>query len=1080
MNYNEYENFPLTTLLHNFNPNILLAMSDFVHLHNHSHYSLLDGLAKIEDFVSQAKKLGMNAIALTDHGNLYGSIEFYKEAKKQGIKPILGVEAYLAPKSRFLKTAADADRYFHLTLLAKNNTGWQNLIQLVTKANLEGFYYKPRIDKELLKQHGEGLIVLSGCPSGEIPRLILRNKIDEAYAMADEYKNIFGEDFFIEIWHQPKIKELHKAVPYLIDLAKEKNIPLVATQDTHYLKKDDAFYHDVLLAVQTGNKITDDDRFTLKAGEFYMRSKDEMIENFKYSPEAIENTVKIADKCNVEIPLNQTLLPKFIIPEGETSFSYLKKLVNERIPNRYSEITPEVKERLEYELGVIEKTGFADYFLIVQDFVNWAKDRKIMVGPGRGSAAGSIVSYILRITEVDPIKYNLLFERFLNPDRVEMPDIDIDFTDVRRDEVLGYLREKYGENNVAHIITFGTMASRAAIRDAGRALGFSYGFCDEIAKVIPFNANLAQSLEQVPEFKAQYQNNPEVRRLVDTAMHLEGVARHASVHACGTVIGAKPLTEYLPLQYAPQDPSTIITQFEMDTVQNLGLLKIDLLGLKNLTVIENTVRLIKDTQGVELDISKIPLDYEKTFITLQAADTTGVFQLESSGMRRYLKELKPTELEDIIAMVALYRPGPIELIPQYIARKHGKEPVTYLHPLLEPILGKTYGIGIYQEQMMRIARDLGGFTLAEADTLRKAIGKKIKDLLDKQKEKLIAGMIKNQIDKKTANAIWELFPPFARYGFNRSHAVCYATIAYQTAYLKTHFPIELMTSLLNNDAGDVDRVAFLVSEAKKAGIRVFPPDINQSYSIFTPEGSHIRFGLSAIKNVGSNIVDAIVSERQKNGPFASITDFLARITHKDLNKKSLESLAKTGVFDSLKVERNMILANLDKILTFSQQIKRQSTTPQNGLFTGGFHNYAISFINTTPAKEDEKLGWEKELLGFYISEHPLKKYEQFFREKKVVPIRSVLTHSVNLNTTGTFRIAGVVTAIKKIISKNKKQMAFARIEDLSDTLEVVVFSEVLARKPEVWEKQNIIIVQGKLSARENEPKIIADQVIRIN
>lgn len=1030
--------------------------------------------------MAQAKNLGMNAIALTDHGNLYGSIEFYKEAKKQGIKPILGVEAYLAPKSRFIKTSNESDKYFHITLLAKNNIGWHNLIQLVTKANLEGFYYKPRIDKELLNQYKEGLIVLSGCPSGEIPRMILRNQMDEAYKLADEYKNIFGEDFYIEIWSQPKIKEVHKALPYLIDLAKEKNIPLVATQDTHYLKKEDAFYHDVLLAVQTGNKITDDDRFTLKAGEFYLRPKEEMEEIFKDTPEALSNTVKIAEKCNVDIPLGQTLIPKFNVPENETAFTYLKKLVNERILSRYPDLNKEVKDRLDYELGVIEKTGFADYFLIVQDFVNWAKDRKIVVGPGRGSAAGSMISYILRITDLDPIKYGLLFERFLNPDRVEMPDIDMDFTDIRRDEVMGYLREKYGENNVAHIITFGTMASRAAIRDSGRALGFSYGFCDEIAKLIPFNADLNTALESVPELKEQYNNNGEVRRLIDTAIHLEGVARHASVHACGTVIAAKPLTEYMPLQYAPQDPSTIITQFEMGAVQSLGLLKMDLLGLKNLTIIENTIRLIKDVQEIDLDISKIPLDDEKTFATLQAADTTGVFQFESSGMRRYLKELKPTELEDIIAMVALYRPGPIELIPQYIARKHGKEKVTYLHPLLEPILGATYGIGIYQEQMMRIARDLGGFTLGEADILRKAIGKKIKELLDKQKEKLISGMLAKGIDKRTANAIWELFPPFSRYGFNRSHAACYALIAYQTAYLKTHFPIELMTSLFNNDAGDVDRISFLVSESKKMGIQVLPPDINKSYSIFSPEGNHIRFGLSAIKNVGSNIVDAIILERQKNGPFVSMPDFLARVTHKDLNKKSLESLGKSGVFDNLGIDRSVILVNLEKILGFSQQIKKHSATSQNGLFGGGTSGYNISLTPAPPAKEDDKLGWEKELLGFYISDHPLKKYENFFREKKVVPIKSVLDRSAKSGLAGSYRIAGVVTAVKKIITKTKKPIAFARIEDLSDTLEVVVFSEILERKPEAWEKQSIIIVQGKLSMRENEPKIIVDEVIKIN
>ncbi len=1055
-------------------------MSDFVHLHNHSHYSLLDGLAKIDELVAQTKKMGMNAIALTDHGNLYGAIEFYKEAKKQGIKPIMGVEAYLAPKSRFIKNSNDADRYFHITLLAKNNAGWKNLIQLVTKANLEGFYYKPRIDKELLKEHKEGLIVLSGCPSGEIPKMILKNQIDEAYKTADEYKDIFGEDFYIEIWHQPKIKEVHKALPYLIDLAKEKNIPLVATQDTHYIKKEDAFYHDVLLAVQTGNKITDDDRFTLKAGEFYLRPKEEMEKIFQNTPEAIENTGKIAEKCNVEISLGQTLIPKFNVPENETAFSFLEKLVNQRISQRYPEMTDEIKDRLKYELDVIKKTGFADYFLIVQDFVNWAKERKIVVGPGRGSAAGSIISYILKITEVDPIKYNLLFERFLNPERIEMPDIDIDFTDIRRDEVMGYLREKYGENSVAHIITFGTMASRAAIRDSGRALGFSYGFCDEISKMIPFNADLKDALEQVPELKSQYDSNPEVRRLIDTAMHLEGVARHASVHACGTVIGAKPLTEYMPLQYAPQDPNTIITQFEMGAVNSLGLLKMDLLGLKNLTIIEETIRLIKDTQEVEIDIGKIPLDDKKTFSLIQSANTTGVFQFESSGMRRYLKELKPTELEDIIAMVALYRPGPMDLIPQYIARKQGKEKETYLHPLLEPILKNTHGIGIYQEQMMQIARDLGGFTLSEADILRKAIGKKIKELLDKQQEKIMSGMAAKGIDKKTAEAIWEMFPPFSRYGFNRSHAACYAIIAYQTAYLKTHFPIELTTSLLNNDSGDVDRISFLVSESKKMGIMVLPPDINQSYAKFSPEGNHIRFGLSAIKNVGSNIVSAIIAERQKNGPFISISDFLARVTHKDLNKKSLESLSKAGVFDGLGIERNVILSNLEKILSFSQQAKKHSTISQNGLFGNKTSEYKISLNQSAPAKEEEKLAWEKELLGFYVSEHPLKKYEKFFKEKKVNPIKSIIDRSAKSGIAGSYRIAGIITSVKKITTKNKKIMAFARIEDLSDTLEVVVFSEVLDRKSEIWENQNIVIIQGKLSLRDNESKIIVDQAIKIN
>ncbi len=1052
----------------------------FVHLHTHSHYSLLDGLSKIDDLVDRAKTLGMSALAVTDHGNLYGAIEFYKKAIKAGIKPILGVEAYLAPKSRFDRTAVDDERYYHLTLLAKNNTGWKNLIQLVTKANLEGFYYKPRIDKELLRQHHEGIIALSGCLSGEIPRLLLKDRRAEAVAALKEYQDIFGDDFYIELWSQPKIPDAQKTLPRLIALASEHQVPVVATQDSHYIKKEDSFYHDILLAIQTGNKVTDDDRLTLRAGDFSLRSEEEMTAAFADIPEAIANTVKIADQCSVSIELGKVLLPSFTVPEGETGFSYLKKLINQRINDRYAPVTPHIQERLEYELSVIEKTGFADYFLIVQDYVNWAKAHKIVVGPGRGSAAGSIVSYILKITDVDPLRYDLLFERFLNPDRIQMPDIDMDFTDVRRDEVLGYLKEKYGETHVANIITFGTMASRAAIRDAGRALGFSYSFCDQIAKLIPFNFSLDQSLEGVDDFKKLYHSNTDAQKLIDAAKHLEGVVRHASVHACGIVIAKDELTAYMPLQYAPQDDHIIITQFEMHTVEDLGLLKMDMLGLKNLTIIENTIRLIKDTQNVDLRIDAIPLDDPNTFSILQAGDTTGVFQLESSGMRRYLKDLKPNELEDIIAMVALYRPGPMELIPQYIARKFGREPVTYLHPMLEPILKNTYGIGVYQEQMMRIARDLAGFSLAQADTLRKAIGKKIKELLDQQQEKLITGMLNNGIDKKTARAIWELFPPFARYGFNRSHAVCYAYIAYQTAYLRAHFPVEFMASLLNADASDIDRISFLIGEAKRMHIAILSPDVNQSYAAFSPEGNNVRFGLGAIKNVGSNIVEAIVAERQKGGAYTTFEDFLTRVFHKDLNKKSLESLIKAGAFDSLATERKVLLTNIDKIVTFAQEMRRTIASQQHNLFGGATAHTSLALAPSSPSTREETLFWEKELLGFYMSDHPLKKYAAIFKQKQVSPLSDIIARRTKGGIGGSLRAGGVITSVKKIITKNNKPIVFAKLEDLSDTMEVVVFSETLERKPELWQEKNILIVQGKLSERDNEPKLIVDQAIKLN
>ena len=743
----------------------------FTHLHTHSHYSLLDGLTKIPQMVARAKETGMDSIALTDHGVLYGAVEFYKLARKQGVKPILGVEAYIAPRDRFSKE--NGERYYHLILLVENQTGWKNLITLVSKAHLEGFYYKPRMDKDLLREHHEGLIALSACLGGEVARALTADHYEEAKAIALEHQEIFGkENYFLEIQKHPGIPESEKIEPLLIKLSAETGIPLVATQDSHYTHSNDAEYHDVLLAVQTGNQLADDNRMSMRSDDFSILSPEDMIKKFATIPggaEAVARTHEIAERCNVELELippyghGTYLLPEFPKPDGKTANDYMRELVMERLPNKYpaAKQTKEMHERLEYELGVIEKTGFADYFLIVQDLIHWAKIHGIAVGPGRGSAAGSIVSYVLDITDIDPLAYGLLFERFLNPERISMPDIDIDFADSRREEVLAYARQKYGEDHVARIITFGTMAARAAIRDAGRAMGYSYAFCDQIAKLIPFNPTqgmkegwLDECLKKVQELKAIYDTNPEAKRLIDTARHLEGVARHASVHACGTVIAKDPLMERAPLQFAPQEDDIIITQFDMHVVEDLGLLKIDFLGLKNLTIIEDALRLIKELRDVTIDISKIPLDDKKTYELLQRGDTTGVFQFESSGMRRYMKEIKPTQLEDLIALVALFRPGPMENIPSFIKRKHGQEKITYLHPKLEPILGTTYGIGVYQEQMMQIARDLAGYTLPEADTLRKAIGKKIKSLLDEQKAKLTGGMVKNGIPAKIANEIW--------------------------------------------------------------------------------------------------------------------------------------------------------------------------------------------------------------------------------------------------------------------------------------------------------------------------------------
>lgn len=1051
----------------------------FIHLHTHSHYSLLDGLPKIDELVDRAKELGMEALALTDHGNLYGAIEFYKKAKATGIKPIIGVEAYIAPKSRLDKSNTNGEKYYHLTILAKNEEGWKNLLKLTTRAHLEGFYYKPRIDKELLRELSQGLIALSGCYSGEVIKNLIADKIGEAEKIALEYQEIFGTgNFYIEIAKHPNFdpKTFSKVFPALISLSKKTNIPLVATQDIHYSKTEDAPYHDILLAVQTGNNLDDPDRLTLKKDNFSMRSPAEMAELFKDLPEAIENTVKIASECNIEIELGKIRLPKFPIVENITANQLLEKILKERIKDRYPKINEEIEKRIQKELLVIEKMGFADYFLIVQDFINWAKERGIVVGPGRGSAPGSIVSYILGITDLDPLKYDLLFERFLNPDRIQMPDIDIDVTDVRRDEILGYLKEKYGEDHIAHIITFGTMAARAAVRDVGRALGMSYALCDQIAKLIPFNLDLKKAIKNVAELTDIYKNNDSAKKILDAAIHLEGVARHASVHACGLVMTKEPLTEYLPLQRAPQDSNVIVSQFEMHTVEDLGLLKIDLLGLRNLTIMENTVRLVEELKGEKINISELPLNDKKAFQLLQAGETTGVFQLESSGMTRYLKELKPTELEDIIAMVSLYRPGPMELIPDYVARKHGLKKVTYLHPKLEPILKNTYGIMIYQEQLMHAAQALAGLTLAEADVLRKAVGKKIRRLLQEQKEKLIQGCLKNNVSKEVAEKFWSLVEPFDRYGFNRSHAACYALIAYQTAYLKAHYPVEFMTSLLNAESGDIERISYLVAQIKKMGIEVFAPDINKSMGDFAAEGKDIRFGLTAIKNVGTNIVQAIIENRQAQGPFENLVSFLTRIQHKDLNKKSLESLIKCGALDSLDTERNMALGNLDEILRFNSMIKREAKSAQVGLFASNFSNQSLKLKDAPAASPQEKLAWEKELLGLYITDHPLNRFKDKIHNAKARPIKEIL---LNVNESQYISLAGVVNKIQRVVTKTGKPMLFANIEDFGNSLEVVVFPDTLLKNQTVWKENTPVLILGRMSLRNGEPKMICESATEL-
>jgi len=898
-------------------------MPKFTHLHVHSHYSLLDGLSKIDELLDYVKETGMDSVAITDHGVLYGAVEFYKKAKEKGIKPIIGCEMYMAYERMNQKRPNIDGKKFHLILLVKNEEGYKNLVKLVTKAHLEGFYYKPRIDDELLTKHSAGLIGMTACIQGKIPQLIIANKIDEAERLALKYQKIFGQgNFYLEIQHHPKIPGQEKVNETLIKFSKKLDIPLVATNDCHYLRSEDSEAQDILMLINTGAKPDDPERLTMKSNDFSMHSPEKMAGFFKNEPEAIENTQKIVEQCNFEFKLGQVSLPCYKVPDEKNPDEYLEELCKNRLKKRYgTEIQNSeskiVLERLKYELSIIKQTGFASYFLIVQDFVNWAKQNRIVVGPGRGSAAGSLVSYILNITDIDPIKYNLIFERFLNPARISMPDIDLDFTDWRRDEVINYIREKYGKDKVAQIITFGTMAARGAIRDVGRALQYPYIFCDRLAKMVPFGFTLKQTMEKIDEFRDIYQTDEQAKRLIDLAKKLEGVVRHASTHACGLVISKNPLIDIIPLQYPTQDDKNIITQYEMHSVEDLGLLKMDLLGLKNLTIIEDTLARIYKIRNQSLKIESIPLDDEKTYELLQKGESISVFQLESSGMQRYLKELKPTEFEDIIAMVALYRPGPMQFLSQYIQGKQAPEKIKYIHPKLKPILKNTYGIMVYQEQLMRIAQEIAGFTLSEADVLRKAVGKKIKKLLFQQKEKFIQGAIKQGIDKKIAEKIWEWILPFASYGFNRSHAASYAMIAYRTAYLKVHYPNEFMAAVLTSEKNDIEKIAFLIEECERMGINVLPPDINESFRNFSvvPKEEKIRFGLLAIKNVGHNVVSAIVDERKNNGQFNSITDFVTRVASKDLNKKSMEALIKSGSFDRFE-ERNKLLQNLEKLLEF--------------------------------------------------------------------------------------------------------------------------------------------------------------------
>ena len=1057
-------------------------MTDFVHLHNHTEYSLLDGAAAIRRMAKRAKELNMNSLAITDHGAMYGVIDFYKACRAEKIKPIIGCEVYISPRSRFDKEPKKDDFQYHLVLLAKNNEGYQNLMKIVTAGFLEGFYYKPRVDREVLKKYSRGLIAMSACLAGEIPTMLLEGREEEARKLALEYRDIFGpENFYLELQDHgiPEQKDANEA---LAALSRGTGIPLVASNDLHYLNREDAEAHDVLLCIQTGKTVNDENRMRFTGEEFYLKSAAEMAETFHAYPEALENSRKIADACNVEFKFGELFLPAYSIPEGFDDNAYLEKLCREGLNRRYPEITSELEERLIYELSVIKKMGYASYFLVVWDFVRFARENDILVGPGRGSAAGSLVAYSLGITNIDPLRYGLLFERFLNPERVSMPDIDIDFCYEKREEVIKYVVEKYGSDRVAQIITFGTMAARAAVRDVGRALNFTFAETDRVAKMIPFQPGmtLKKAISQVPELKELQKKDPRYQKLLETSLKVEGLPRHASTHAAGVVISRDPLVEHVPLQRTGE---SIVTQFPMLTLEELGLLKMDFLGLRTLTIADEAVRLIREGRQEDIDLDTLNLDDEKTYALLSRGETAGVFQLESSGMRSALRDLKPNKFEDIIAVVALYRPGPMEQIPAFIRSKHDEEQVRYLHPDLKPILKETYGIMVYQEQIMEVASKMAGFTLGQADILRRAIGKKKLEILNKQQELFVQGCLKKGYKEKLAQDLYELILKFASYGFNKSHAAAYAMIAYHTAYLKANYPVEFMAAMLTGVMSSSDKVALYIYDCKKMGIQVLPPDINESRTNFTVVGEErIRFGLAAVKNVGYGAIEGILKAREEGGPFVSLRDFCARVDLRTCNKKVLESLIKSGAFDSLGSRRSQLLAILDETVAVAQQDHRDR---QNGqmcvfdIFTPADEEEAaeaeeearaalkdnLPDIREIPMKE--KLLMEKEVLGLYISGHPLEQYGEILKH---MPNLLTVTELAEAADNTEVVVCGMVSSMKTIITKKGKPMGFVTLEDLTGSLEVVVFTEIYERFRPHLEPDSVLLVKGVVNSREEEDK----------
>ena len=1067
---------------------------EFTHLHVHTEYSLLDGSNKINEYVARVKELGMDSAAITDHGVMFGCIDFYRAAKAAGIKPILGCEVYVAPGSRFDKEIGrEEDRYYHLVLLAENQEGYQNLMKIVSAGFVDGFYYKPRVDLEILEKYHEGIIALSACLAGEVARSITKGFYEESKKAALRYEEIFGKgNFFLEL-QDHGIPEQHRVNQQLVRMSRETGIELVATNDIHYTYSTDAEAHDILLCVQTGKRLQDEDRMRYEGGQYYVKSVEEMAALFPYAPQALENTHKVAERCNVEIEFGVTKLPKFDVPEGYTAWEYLNKLCFDGLAERYSGDMGELEERLNYELNVIKNMGYVDYFLIVWDFIRYARDHDIIVGPGRGSAAGSLVSYTLGITKLDPIKYNLLFERFLNPERVSMPDIDVDFCFERRQEVIDYVVEKYGKDRVVQIVTFGTMAARGVIRDVGRVMDLPYAQCDLIAKMIPTELNITidKAMKMNPELRNLYESDDTVKKLIDMSKRLEGLPRHTSMHAAGVVISQKPVVEYVPLSRASD--GSLVTQFTMTTLEELGLLKMDFLGLRTLTVIQNAAKLVERDKGIALDMDKIDYDDKKVYAMLGAGKTEGVFQLESGGMTSFMKELKPGNLEDVIAGISLYRPGPMDFIPQYIRGKNNPDSITYDCPELEPILDATYGCIVYQEQVMQIVRNLGGYTLGRSDMVRRAMSKKKAAVMEKERknfvygneEEGVPGCINRGISEKVANKIFDDMTDFAKYAFNKSHAAAYAVVAYQTAFLKYYYPVEFMAALMTSVIDNPSKVSEYILSSRRMGIAILPPDINKGESSFSVDGGSIRYGLSAIKSIGKPVIEGLVEERNLRGGFKTLRDFIERMSGRDINKRTIENFIKAGAFDGIPGNRRQKMMVYVQILDAVNQEKKTAMTGQMSLFDLVSEEekeaYEIRMPDVEEYPKEAKLAFEKEVLGVYISGHPLEEYEQRWRNN----ITAVTTDFLPDDETGMPRVidnskvtvGGMITGKTIKYTKTNKVMAFLTVEDLVGTVEIVVFPRDYEKNAQLMEVDDKVFIQGRVSAEdEKASKLICENI----